>query len=638
MSKFTNLVLVDYIFKQLHYISIQTKIDQTIMAAERLFDFIYDQQKNHPLEKSLGRKDDNGKWMFYSTGSIIEQAEKAASGLIGLGLDKGDRVAISSYKNSPEWTIMDLACQMSGMVSIPLYPTISSREYEFVLNNSQTKMAFCGPGDLYEKLQKAKLNTPSLDKIFSFDENSSHPYWKDMFSSEHADQVEEIKKAVHPDDLATIIYTSGTTGNPKGVMLTHRNIAHVVHETVPVLPGKPGDNALSFLPLCHIFERAVSFGLICKNLSVHFTGTDNLGGDDGDLKSVKPVFFSTVPRLLEKVYESIYNKGLALGGTKEKLFFWALGLTDTYTLEQDHSFVDGLKWKVADKLIFSKWREALGGNVQAIVTGAAACPVKIMRVFCAAGIPIREGYGLTETSPTLTVNTLDDDGVMLGTVGPVIKGVDLIIDSSEGEYKEDEGEILAFGPNVTQGYYENPEANAAIFKMIDGKKWFRTGDIGKFVESKKGRKFLKITDRKKELLKTSGGKYVAPAPIENRMRESFFIEQMMVIGEKQKFVSALIVPAPEALKDWCLNNDIEFTSLADACNNEKVNAHYQEIINGYNPEFSHIEQIKKFKLLPVEWLPLHEDGATAELTPTQKLKRRVIREKFGYAIDEIYNV
>ena len=261
-----------------------------------------------------------------------------------------------------------------------------------------------------------------------------------------------------------------------------------------------------------------------------------------------------------------------------------------------------------------------------------------MRVFCAAGIPIREGYGLTETSPTLTVNTLDDDGVMLGTVGPVIKGVDLIIDSSEGEYKEDEGEILAFGPNVTQGYYENPEANAAIFKMIDGKKWFRTGDIGKFVESKKGRKFLKITDRKKELLKTSGGKYVAPAPIENRMRESFFIEQMMVIGEKQKFVSALIVPAPEALKDWCLNNDIEFTSLADACNNEKVNAHYQEIINGYNPEFSHIEQIKKFKLLPVEWLPLHEDGATAELTPTQKLKRRVIREKFGYAIDEIYNV
>ena len=318
------------------------------------------------------------------------------------------------------------------------------------------------------------------------------------------------------------------------------------------------------------------------------------------------------------------------------MFFWALALTDDYELNPKLSFGKKLKWKVADKLIFSKWRAALGGNVRAIVTGAAPCPVKIMRVFCAAGIPIREGYGLTETSPTLSINTMEDDGVMLGTTGPVITGVDINIDASDGDYNEDEGEILAHGPNVMQGYYKKPEINEQVFTEIDGKKWFRTGDIGKLVTGPTGRKFLKITDRKKELLKTSGGKYVAPAPIESRIKEEFLVEQMMVIGDKQKFVSALILPAEEALKSYCEKKEIEWTTMKEVIQHKKVVKRFQKIITKYNPEFSHIEQIKNFKLVSSPWLPFHEDGSDAELTPTLKLKRRVIREKYSAEITAIY--
>jgi len=368
---------------------------------------------------------------------------------------------------------------------------------------------------------------------------------------------------------------------------------------------------------------------------VHFTGTDNLGGDEGDIKDVKPIFFTTVPRLLEKVYEKIYNKGLELTGVKKKLFFWALSLTDDYEYDDDTS---GFKWKIADKLIFSKWREALGGNVKGILTGAAACPVKMAKVFSAAGVPIREGYGLTETAPGLTINKYSKNGAMLGTVGPTLDNVTIKIDPSDGNYKEGEGEILAKGSNIMMGYYKKPDKTAEVFKEIDGEKWFCTGDVGKLVTGPGGNTFLKITDRKKELLKTSGGKYVAPAPIENKFKEDFLIEQMMVVGEKQKFVSALIVPAKEALKDWCSENGVEWTSLNEVLENDKVKAHYQTVINEFNPNFSHIEQIKKFALLPTDWEATKEDGTDAELTPTMKLKRRVIREKYKKEIDKIYNV
>lgn len=603
----------------------------------RLFDLLYHQLENHPLDKSLSGRDVNGNWQSYSSQAVVEAVEQAASGLLSLGLEPGDKVGIVVYKNRPEFVIMDFAIQISGMVSVPLYPTISVGEYEYILNEAEVKAAFCGTGDLLEKLTETKNKVESLEHIFTFDEHPKGTFWKTIFDSKNSDRIKEIRKGIEGQDLVTIIYTSGTTGNPKGVMLTHTNVMHVVRETEPHMAAKTGDQVLSFLPMCHIFERAVIFVYTLKSTKIFFAGTDNLSGPEGDLASVKPVTFATVPRLLEKIYEAIYNKGLSLEGTKKKLFFWALALTDEWEPNQKLSFGKKIKWKIADKLIFSKWREAMGGNINAIVTGAAPCPVKIMRVFCAAGIPIREGYGLTETSPTLTVNTMEIDGVMLGTAGPIIDGVQILIDTENGDYQEGEGEILAHGPNVMLGYYKKPEVNAQVFCEIDNKRWFRTGDIGKLVKGPTGREYLKITDRKKELLKTSGGKYVAPAPIENRLREEFLVEQLMVIGDKQKFVSALIVPAEEALRNYCHKKDISWTSLEEIILHKKVIKKYQKIIDKYNPEFSHVEQIKKFKLISTPWLPVHENGSAAELTPTLKLKRRVIREKYKKEIAEIYS-
>lgn len=602
----------------------------------RLFDLLYHQAENLPQEKSVSSRDASGNWISYSSKDVLEAAEQAASGLVKAGLNPGDKVAIVAYKNRPEWLIMDFAIQMAGLISIPLYPTISTGEYEYILNEAEVKMAFCGGLDLYDKLSAAQKKTPTLSHIYCFDSHKDRPFWKDIFDVDGISALQPIKDSIKETDLMTIIYTSGTTGNPKGVMLTHSNIMFVVMETSHLLEVEAGENVLSFLPTCHIYERAVSFVYYYKGASVHYCGTDNLSGPDGDLASVKPVAFTTVPRLLEKIYEAIYNKGLALEGVKRNLFFWALSLTDDYEPEQKHSFLNGLKWKVADKLIFSKWRAALGGNVRMIVTGAAPCPVKILRVFCGAGINIKEAYGLTETSPTLTGNRMEPGGTMLGTVGYAVDGVDLRIDTSSGEYGEGEGEILAHGPNVMQGYYKKPEVTAEVFKEIDGKKWFCTGDIGKFIPGEGGRQFLKITDRKKELLKTSGGKYVAPAPIENRFREDFLVEQIMVVGDKQKFVSALIVPAEEALKNWCDHKGIKWSSLPEMIKQEKVISKYQKIIDKLNPEFSHIEQIKKFRLVESQWLPVHEDQSEAELTPTLKLKRRVIRRKFESEIAEIY--
>ncbi len=602
----------------------------------RLFDLLDHQLTHHPLESSISGRDVKGHWQSYSSKEVSAIAERAASGLIKLGLQPGDKVAIVIYKNRPEWLVLDFALQMAGLISIPLYPTISTSEYIYILNEAKVKAAFCGGLDLFDKLKDAQVNVPSLEHLYAFDQKNGNPFWEDMFDKDGLAGLEKIRQKVKSDDLVTIIYTSGTTGKPKGVMLTHTNIMHVVLKTSILLKANDGEKVLSFLPLCHIFERATSFAYFYNCASICFTGTDNLSGPNGDLLDVKPVAFTTVPRLLEKIYEAIYNKGLSLGGTKKKLFFWALALTDTFELDQKLSFANRMKWKVADTLIFSKWRAALGGNIRMIVTGAAPCPVKIMRVFCAAGINVREGYGLTETSPTLTVNTLEPNGAMLGTAGHAITGVELYIDETEGTYSEGEGEVLASGPNVMQGYYKKPEANAQVFKEIDGKRWFCTGDIGKLIKGPDGKEFLKITDRKKELLKTSGGKYVAPAPIENRIKEEFLIEQMMVVGDKQKFVSALIVPAKEALQNWCAHKKLEWINLDEMIRHDRVIKKYQKLIDKYNPELSHIEQIKKFRLIASPWLPLHEDHSEAELTPTLKLKRRVIREKFKTEIAEMY--
>ena len=604
------------------------------MEVKRLFDTIYYQKETHPLQKSMGSKV-NGKWHYYSTDEIIDAANKLSRGLLKLGLQPGDKAAIITYKNRPEFVITDLAMSQIGVISVPVYPTIAPKDYEFIFNDSEVKYVFVGEGDLYDKVTKARPKIASLKDIFVYDKKEGKKYWKDLFTEEGADEVEARKAAVDYEDLATIIYTSGTTGNPKGVLLSHKNILSNMMNVQDIFPAAKGSRVLCFLPLCHIFERTGSYAFMFKSFEVTFTGTDNLGGDDGDLRAIKPHYFNTVPRLLEKVYEKIYNKGLELTGAKKKLFFWALSLTEDYEYGKSYSGLAGIKRSIADKLIFSKWREALGGNIQGILTGAAACPSKIKQVFSAAGVPIREGYGLTEASPGIAIGRYDKGGAIMNAIGPALPGVTILIDTEDGDYKPGEGEILAAGDNIMMGYHNRPDATAEVIVEKNGRRWLRTGDIGKMVKAN-GTEMLKITDRKKELLKTSGGKYVAPAPIESRFKENFLVEQIMVVGEKQKFVSALILPAEEALKDWCLNNSVEWTGLEDAIINDKVKGEFQRICDEYNPEFAHIEQIKKFKLLHKQWEPTKTDGSEAELTPTLKIKRRVIRDKYQSDIADIY--
>ncbi|MBP6538943.1 MAG: long-chain fatty acid--CoA ligase [Saprospiraceae bacterium] len=605
------------------------------MQVTRLFDYINKQFDEGTLEKFAGNKTEQG-WKFYSTSEVIMLSRKLASGLIDLGVEKGDKIGIVVYKNRPEWLITDLAIQYIGAIGVPMYPTISSREYEYIMNEAEVKVCFIGTGDLYDKVSAAQAHVNSLKHIICFDKQGGRPFWLDYMNDTNLELVEKISQTVQSEDLATIIYTSGTTGNPKGVMLSHQNIISVVESCCELLPVRKGDRVLSFLPLCHIFERAVLYVYTSIGAEIYFTGTDNLGGESGDLVAVKPNFFTTVPRLLEKVYEKIYNKGMALTGLKKKLFFWALNLTDDFEHDKTYTGLEGLKRKIADKLIFSKWRAALGDNVKSIATGAAACPAKIARVFSAAGITITEGYGLTETSPVLTLNHYYGGSNKIGTVGVPLEMCDIVIDRSEGDYNEGEGEIIAAGPNIMLGYYKQPQQTEEVFKKYNGKTYFRTGDIGTFVDGPNGQKYLKITDRKKELLKTSGGKYVAPAPIESLLKEDFLIENVMVVGDHKKFVSALIVPSQDALKAWCEEHHVEWTSLDDIIHNETVLSRYQHAIDKINVNFSHIEQIKKFALIPTTWEATRNDGTESELTPTMKLKRRVILSKFADAIDKLY--
>ncbi|NRB51452.1 MAG: long-chain fatty acid--CoA ligase [Saprospiraceae bacterium] len=606
------------------------------MEPTRLFDFIYYQKENHPQAKAYNARDEHGNWVSYSTDDAIKIGNQVSRGLLKLGVKPGDKIATAIYKNRPEWVFLDIGIAQIGAINVPVYPTISPDDYEYIFNDAEVKFAVVGGGDLYDKVRAAQPSVPSLVDVFTFDQDPEKPYWKDFFAEDGQEEVDRLKAQVEPEELATLIYTSGTTGKPKGVMLSHRNIVSNTLCAVGDIPYTTGDRVLSFLPLCHIFERTATYLQTYAGINVFYTGTDNLGGPDGDIQAVKPHFFNTVPRLLEKVYEKIYSTGDGLTGMKRRIFFWALALTDDFDYDKKYGGLAGMQRNLADKLVFSKWREALGGNVKGILSGAAPLPPKIARVFSAAGIPIREGYGLTETSPGLCFGRFREGGAKIGCIGPILPGIKVIIDDSEGEYREGEGEILANGPNVMMGYYNKPDKTAEVFKEMDGVRWFKTGDIGKFVKGPSGEEFLKITDRKKELLKTSGGKYVAPAPIENRFKEEFLIEQMMVVGEQKKFVSALIVPAAEALQNWCRRENIAWTSLEEVVTNPKVVEHYQSIVHQINPSFSHIEQIKKFTLVPKEWLPVHPDGAEAELTPTMKLKRRVIRKKYANEINSLY--
>lgn len=607
------------------------------MEIRKLFDIPYYQQKNYPLKNSLTGLHVNGKTYNWSTDEVVRLVNKVSLGLLQMGVKPGDKIALISYNNRPEWNIMDLGMMQIGAVNVPVYPTISPSEYVYIFNDASVKYCVVGHGDLLDKVKTAQKDIPSLQAIFTFDEidsqnqvdanNNEVHHWERIWSdSDDFSAVESMKELINPDDMATIIYTSGTTGNPKGVVLSHRNIVTNVRDVLPFIPLKPSEIALSFLPLCHVFERTVTYAYMAKGVNIVYARDLETLSDA--LQEVKPHFFTTVPRLLEKVYEKMINNIKKESKTKQKIFFWALSLTEKYDFDWKPSGLLAIQWAIADKLIFSKIRARLGGRMKGIVTGAAACPRRMAQFFSAVGIPIREGYGLTETSPAISINIFEPYQAMLGTVGPVLPSVQVKI-QEDGNYGPGEGEILVKGPTVMQGYYNKPDQTAEVMTE-DG--WFMTGDIGKIVENRKGVKFIKITDRKKELLKTSGGKYVAPTPIESKFKEDFLIEQVMVVGDNKKFVSLIIQPSFDSLKGWCEENGIEYgNNIKAVLQNQKLLAHYQKVIDEFNPLFGKVEQIKKFCLVPDVW-----GVPTGELTPTMKLKRRVILKKYENEIEEMY--
>jgi long-chain acyl-CoA synthetase len=592
---------------------------------KRLFDCIEVQLTHFPQEDMFAAKEEGGIWRKYSTKEVKETVDRLAAGLNHLGIsahdmsaERKDKIAIIS-NNRPEWLMLDLAVQKIGAVLVPIYPTLALPELEFILNDAAVKLVFVSDKDLFEKVQSIRSKTPSVHAVFTFDYLQPSLHWKDILNKpleEDYKAVEQIASNVKYEDLATIIYTSGTTGTPKGVMLSHKNILSNVVASTEVFTDfcNSSDRALSFLPLNHIFERMVTYIYLFNGVSIYYAESLDKIGDN--LREVQPSVFTTVPRLLEKVYERIMGKGQELTGVKRKLFFWAVDVVSRFEINKNRGFVYNLQLSLANKLIFKKWREGLGGKVKAIVTGSVACQVRLLRIFTAGRMIILEGYGLTETSPVISVNRYGESNRMFGTVGTVINGVDVKI--------AEDGEICCKGDNVMMGYYKRPDLTAEV---IDKDGYFHTGDIGMMVKNK----FLKITDRKKELFKTSGGKYVAPQPIENKMKESNFIEQMIVVGAEKKFAGALIVPSFENLKEWAKQNHISFGTVHDLIRHPKVLEMYKNIVEEFNRQFNHVEQVKKFELVSNEWTV---DGG--ELTPTLKLKRKVIMEKYRDAIERIY--
>ena len=558
----------------------------------------------------------NGSWKAWSTEEFIDSATLMSKGLLEKGLNQGDCVAMIS-SNRPEWNISDLAMLQVGIINVPIYTTLSESEISFILNDCKAKMVIAGDKALFQKVSNIKHSVSSLIEIISFDKIEGVTNYEDVLAigKKSNISIEEIMDKIHPSDLATILYTSGTTGTPKGVMLTHDNIVSNVIACEHLCPVGSTDRALSFLPLCHSYERMLTYLYMFIGVSIYYAESMDKIADN--LKEINPQVFSTVPRLLEKVYDRIVNKGKELKGIKRFLFFWALDLGLKY--EKDGKNGSWYEWqlKLANKLIFSKWREALGGKVKVIASGGAALQPRLAKVFWSAQIPVLEGYGLTETSPVISVNNLEKNGSAFGTVGPVIKGVEVKI--------AEDGEILCKGPNIMKGYFNRPDLTAEV---IDQDGWFHTGDIGCFIENH----FLKITDRKKEIFKTSGGKYVAPQALENKFKESQFIEQIMVIGENRKFPAALIVPDFVHLKKWCEIHEIKIGTNEELINNQQIVDRIMSEVEEYNSNFGHSEQLKKISLLAKEWTV-----DSGELTATLKLKRKIIYDKYILQIEKMYS-
>jgi long-chain acyl-CoA synthetase len=586
------------------------------MTPSRLFDLLPQQLKNFPKPDALAYKQ-GGQWTKYSTEEVLNIINQMSIGLRKRGVEKGDRVAIIS-PNRPEWNFVDFALQQLGAISVPMYPTISVREFQYIFEDSGAKMAFVADADLFQKASSAAAGLNRPFSIYTFDSVAGAPRWMDVLQEgkgEDQQQLEPLKAAVAAEDLLTIIYTSGTTGNPKGVMLTHNNIMSNTRAVANLFPMEGSQmRVLSFLPICHIFERTAVYSYVNVGASIYYAESMETIGEN--LKEIKPHFFTTVPRLLEKVYAKIVAKGMELTGAKRKLFFWALALGNEHDPAKDQGWWYNFQLRLANKLIFSKWREALGGNIVMIVSGAAALQPRLARVFWAGGIPVCEAYGLTETSPGISFTHMDPNRVRIGYVGELLEDVEVKI--------APDGEILVKGPNIMKGYYNRPDLTAEV---IDTEGWFHTGDVGELAEGR----FLRITDRKKEMFKTSGGKYIAPQVLENKIKESPVVEQVMVVGEGRHFPAALIVPNFDALRLWCEHKEISYTSDSEIVNHPQVVEKFERDIEKFNEDFGQWERIKQFRLLAKPWTI--EGG---ELTPTMKLKRRSIMEQYDGLVQSIY--
>ncbi len=557
----------------------------------------------------------NGEWIKYSTTHFIDEADAVSRGLIAKGIKKDDKVAIMS-PNRPEWNICDFGIMQIGATQVPMYPTLAEGDIKFIAKDAGIRVVFVSDKLLYDKLNTVKTRDQADFEIYTFDEIPGVPNWKEIVSLGKENisiDLETYRREIKPDDLLTLIYTSGTTGTPKGVMLTHNNLVSNVRESSKLYPAQ-FKKALSFLPLSHVFERMVIYMYLYLGISVYYA--ENMETIAADIADVKPHGFTTVPRLLEKVYDRIVEKGSQLTGVKRKLFFWALDLGLNYEMDGKNGIWYELQLRVANKLIFNKWREALGGNILAIVSGGAALQPRLARVFWAAGMPVLEGYGLTETSPVINVNGLRKGEAKFTTVGRAINDVQVKI--------AEDGEILCKGPNVMKGYYNRPDLSAEV---IDKDGFFHTGDIGEIVDGQ----YLRITDRKKEIFKTAGGKYIAPQMLENKFKESIFIEQVIVIGENERFPAALVLPSFATLQKWCERKEISYTVNEEMIREPRVIEKIWSEIEKYNQEFGHWERVKKMALLSQDW---SIDGG--ELTPKLSLRRKAILEKYRSQVEKLY--
>ena len=588
------------------------------MTPTRLFEFIEYQNEHAPLEKSFTTKY-NGKWESLSTENFISQSRAISRALVGLGIKAGDKIAMISSNNRSEWSVIDVGLLTLGAVNIPIYPTISSKDYEYILNHSESIYCFVSDQEVYDKVKSIQKNVKSLKEVYSFDKIKTCPHWSELLDEgakmDHDNTVTKMKNQVKSEDLATIIYTSGTTGVPKGVMLSHNNVVSNVVSASKRLPLTIGQaSALSFLPVCHIFERVILYIYMFNSVSVYFAESIETIADN--LKEIKPNVMTAVPRLLEKVYDKIYARGGELTGIKKSLFYWAVNLGLQYQPYGQNGAWYEFKLKIAKKLILSKWQEALGGNLELICSGSAPLQSRLARVFTAAGMTLVEGYGLTETSPVISVCDMRENKFKIGTVGKVIDGVEVKI--------AEDGEILCKGPNVMMGYYKEEK----MTKGVMSGDYFHTGDIGE-IDSEG---FLKITDRKKEMFKTSGGKYIAPAVIENQMKQSLFIEQIMVVGSGRRMPTAVIQPNVDHVIEWLKEKGIECNSLSKAIQKTILKDEILKEVENHNQNFGSWEQIKKIELTPDVWSI--DDG---HLTPTMKLKRKVVTEKYKDLIEKMYN-